>query len=166
MRVYYFTNAKHGLDNIKRKRVKISDFSNLNDPFELLGVEMSDKEVRRALQFEKLIIAKSYGLICFSESKYDPVQWAHYADNHKGVCLGFDVPDQRLKKIRYVSSRLSKSILNENEKVEKILTTKFKHWKYEQEHRLIIDITKKEKENGLYFESFSRSLSDFDPKSI
>jgi hypothetical protein len=158
VRVYYFTSAKYGLDNLKKKRLKISDFSNLNDPFELLGVEMSDKDVRKALQFEKSSIAKNKGLLCFSESKYDPVQWAHYGENHKGICLGFDVSDKNLKKIKYVSSRLAKSTLNDPEKLDKILTTKFKHWEYEQEHRLIIDITGKKSENRLFFEEFSDDI--------
>ncbi len=120
--------------------MKISDFNNLNDPFELLGVEMSDKDVRSALQFEQSQIAKSKGLICFSENKYDPVQWAHYAENHKGVCLGFEVPERILKKVKYVSARLAKSTLNDHDKQEKLLTTKFKHWEYEEERRLLLDI--------------------------
>jgi len=106
MRVYYFTSAKYGLQNLERRRLKISDFSNVNDPFELLGIEMRDKEVRKAVNFEKSKISKKNGLLCFSEDKYNPVQWAHYAKNHKGVCLGFDIPDKRLRKVRYVSERL------------------------------------------------------------
>jgi hypothetical protein len=158
MRVYYFTSAIHGLENIKRNRIKISDFSNLNDPFELLGIEMSDRDVREAVRFEKSKIARNTGLICFSETKYDPVQWAHYTDNHKGVCLGFDVPKEKLKEVKYVSERLAKSTLTDTNKVEKLLTTKFKHWSYEMEWRLIIDTNYLNNSGELMFESFSDSL--------
>jgi len=75
MRVFYFTSAKWGLESIKKARLKVSDFSNVNDPFELLGIEMRDKNVRRAMKFEKSKISKNSGLVCFSENKYDPVQW-------------------------------------------------------------------------------------------
>ena len=100
MIVYYFTSAKYGLENLKLKRLKISEFSNVNDPFELLGIEMREKEVRETVNFEKSKISKKYGLLCFSEDKYNPVQWAHYADNHKGVCLGFDIPENKLRKVK------------------------------------------------------------------
>ena len=159
MRVFYFTSAVYGLDNIKMTRVKISDFSKLNDPFELLGIEMRERDVRKAVKFEKSKISKSKGLVCFSETKYDPVQWAHYADKHKGVCLGFDVPDKRLRKVKYVSERLATSTLEDPDKTEKLLTTKFKHWSYEEEHRLIVDLSKLKKDSmGLRFEKFSDDL--------
>jgi hypothetical protein len=159
MLVYYFTSPEYGLSNLKNKHLKVSEFKNLNDPFEFLGVEMSDKDVRKALNFEKSLISKSKGLICFSESKYDPVQWAHYADNHKGVCLGFEIPKKKLSKVKYVSSRLAKSTIDDPGKAHKLLTTKFKHWKYEKEHRLVLDIANRKRVNGLIFENFSKELS-------
>ena len=159
MRVYYFTSEKYGLENINKKRIKISDFSNLNDPFELLGIKMSNTDVRKAVRFEKSKISKNMGIVCFSETKYDPVQWAHYADNHKGVCLGFDIPDGILKKVKYVSVRLAKSYLDKPDITDKLLTTKFKHWSYEKEHRLVVDIKRKEKIGGFLFENFSDSLA-------
>lgn len=158
MLVYYFTDAKYGLINLESKHLKVSDFSNLNDPFELLGIEMPDKEVRSALQFEKSLIAKTKGLLCFSENKYDPVQWAHYGDSHKGICLGFEIPEKILKKVKYVSSRLAKSTLYESDKNEKILTTKFKHWEYEQERRMILNLGNSININGLVFEKFSSEM--------
>ena len=158
MNVYYYTSSDHGLSNIENRHLKISEFQNLNDPFELLGVEMSDKDVRKALEFEKSLIAKSKGLICFSSNKYDPVQWAHYADNHKGVCLGFDIPEKKLNKVKYVSSRLAKSTLDDPDKTTKLLSTKFKHWEYEKEYRLVIDISHKSRNNGLLFEKFTSEI--------
>lgn len=158
MLVYYFTSAKYGLINLENKHLKVSDFSNLNDPFELLGVEMSDKDVRVAIQFEKSKIAKTKGLLCFSENKYDPVQWVHYGDSHKGVCLGFEIPETNLKQVNYVSSRLAKSTLDDSNKHEKLLTTKFKHWAYEQERRLIINLGN-QINNGLVFEKFSVEMA-------
>jgi hypothetical protein len=160
MIVYYFTSAKYGLENLKLKRLKISEFSNVNDPFELLGIEMRDKEVREAVNFEKSMIAKKYGLLCFSEDKYNPVQWAHYADNHKGVCLGFDIPESKLWKVKYVSERLSRDTLDLPDCNEKMLTTKFSHWSYEQERRLIIESSKYLSDSkGMIFEKFSNNMA-------
>lgn len=158
MRVYYFTKSKYGLENIKLSRLKISTFNNLNDPFELLGVELSDRNARKALQFEKDQFSSSHGLICFSADWQDPVQWAHYAENHKGICLGFDIDNKILKKVSYVKYRLKYDLINSSDRINKLLTTKFYHWSYEKEHRIIIPIDKLTAENGLYFESFSNKI--------
>lgn len=159
MIVYYFTSAKYGIENLKNRRLKVSDFSNVNDPFELLGIELRDKDVRKAVNFEKSQISKRYGLLCFSEDKYNPVQWAHYAENHKGVCLGFDIPEKKLKKVKYVAERLARETLDQSDCNEKLLTTKFNHWSYEQERRLIVDLTSNQVNgDGLRFESFNDEM--------
>lgn len=159
MIVYYFTSAKYGIENLKNRRLKVSDFSNVNDPFELLGIELRDKVVRKAVNFEKSQISKRYGLLCFSVDKYNPVQWAHYAENHKGVCLGFDIPEKKLKKVKYVAERLARETLDQPDCNEKLLTTKFNHWSYEQERRLIIDLNSNQiNGGGLRFESFSDEM--------
>jgi hypothetical protein len=38
MRVFYLTGAQFALSNLALRRVKISRFEDLNDPFELLGI--------------------------------------------------------------------------------------------------------------------------------
>ena len=159
MIIYYFTSAKYGIENLKLKRLKVSDFSNVNDPFELLGVDVRDKDVRKAVNFEKSNISSKYGLLCFSEDKYNPVQWAHYADNHKGVCLGFDIPEKKLRKVKYVEERLSREAFSQSDFNEKLLTTKFNHWGYEQERRLIIDLNNNSiNPGGLLFEDFNEYM--------
>jgi len=156
---YYFTSKKYGIENLKFKRLKVSDFSNVNDPFELLGVELRDKDVRKAVNFEKSKISSEYGLLCFSEDKYNPVQWAHYADNHKGVCLGFDIPEKKLRKVKYVAERLARETLNQSDFNEKLLATKFNHWSYEQERRLIIDLNNNLiNSDGLLYEDFNEYM--------
>jgi hypothetical protein len=156
---YYFTSAKYGIENLKRRHLKISDFENVNDPFELLGIELRDKDVRRAVQFEKSKISKKNGFLCFSEDKYNPVQWGHYADNHKGICLGFEISEKTLRKVKYVSERLARETLTLPDCNEKLLTTKFSHWKYEQERRLIIELSKYSKDSkDLRFKEFGSDI--------
>lgn len=48
MRVYHLSEARYALSGIALRRIKISRFSDLNGPFELLGANLNDKEVRRA----------------------------------------------------------------------------------------------------------------------
>jgi hypothetical protein len=82
------------------------------------------------------------GLLCFSANWNNPVQWSHYADHHRGLCLGFEVTAQA-HKVAYVSERLlarPKALKSEGSPAEahvtEILTTKFEHWSYEGEYRV------------------------------
>jgi hypothetical protein len=106
MRVYKFLCEKYGLLALRERRIKISRMADLNDPFELLPLQQSNRRVREALHAVKLR-ASLWGLLCFSASWHDPVIWAHYSDKHRGLCLGFDIPEDRYQKIKYVSSPLA-----------------------------------------------------------
>ena len=37
LRLYYFTGVEFGLENVRRRRLKISRLMQLNDPFEMGG---------------------------------------------------------------------------------------------------------------------------------
>ena len=50
MRVYHFLSEQYGMDDLLKRRLKIATFSDLNDPFELLAVSLSDSAVRRAFR--------------------------------------------------------------------------------------------------------------------
>ncbi len=106
MRLYHFINKHYGLKDLREKRLKIARIMELNDPFEFLGVGLSDSKLRKAMETIKQDIANECGLLCFSKSWGNPVQWSHYADGHQGLCLGFDVLDKFLDKINYVDERL------------------------------------------------------------
>jgi hypothetical protein len=107
MRAYKFLNEHFGLKSLSERRLKISTLADLNDPFELLPYEMSDRNRRRALRETRDELARRRGMLCFSADWIDPVIWAHYSDKHRGLCLGFEIPDEQCKKIQYVSKRLT-----------------------------------------------------------
>ena len=157
IRVYHFLKAKHALDDLRHCRLKISRIMELNDPFEFLGVDLSDPTLRRALKKTKQQLSKTNGLLCFSKTWRNPVLWGHYADSHRGICLGFDVPRTFLTEVKYVTCRpppLPK-VLDETF-MKHLLFTKFSHWQYEQEYRAFVNLEKET--DGLYFMSFSDKL--------
>jgi hypothetical protein len=47
MRVYKFLSAKWALRDITEHRIKLSEFKDMNDPFELSGSRWSDPQVDR-----------------------------------------------------------------------------------------------------------------------
>ncbi len=164
MRVYQLFSEKYAKENLKNQRLKISLFADLNDPFELLSVELK-KNIRTTFQRWKESINKKYGVLCFSRSWKSPVLWSHYADKHKGICLGFDIPNEFLKEVKYKGELLAIDVEKEIEDKKPIgeirdmlLRTKFKHWEYEEEERVILPLDKTYKEGDLYFINFCESL--------
>lgn len=135
MLVYHFLNAHYGLEGIRERRIKISRLMELNDPFEFLGVDLSGREFRKALKATKATISKTQGILCFSKTWKNPVLWGHYADKHKGICLGFEVPRAVLEKVDYVDFRFPRPKVLDEIFMKKLLFTKFAHWQYEQEYR-------------------------------
>jgi hypothetical protein len=162
-RLYYLTGPDHALSNIVFGRIKLSRFSDLNDPFELLGTNFGHKETKAAVRSHKAKINNTFGLICFGEDWVDPVVWSHYAAKHRGIALGFDVDERLAKPVTYQTKRLDKKIPTGATAVTKsiaeLLTyTKFESWKYEREWRILTPLDKGEIEGGLYFLPFSRRL--------
>ena len=165
MRVYYLTGAQFALSNLALRRIKVSRFSDLNDPFELLAVDINNKEYRPAIRSTKEEINKSKGLVCFSRSWSNPLMWGHYGERHTGICLGFDVPDEMLADVIYakkllkleIDKKTKKPMLTE-EVMKKLLLTKFYDWQYENEVSLFVELDHDTIESGKYFYSFSNDL--------
>lgn len=157
MLVYHFVNARYGLDDLMNTRLKIARIMELNDPFEFLGVELSDRHFRRSLQAMKKELSTNRGILSFSKTWKNPVLWSHYADKHRGVCLGFEVPSSNLSKVKYVDYRFPRPKMPDEVFMEKLLTTKFKHWQYEREYRAFVAL--EENVDGLYYADFSKQLT-------
>jgi hypothetical protein len=167
MRLYYMTK----LDTATRfilpeRRMRISQFHRLNDPFELMGVKMDGPRARKI--YKALIDhwSTSIGIICMVKHWQSPLMWAHYADSHHGVCLGFDVPDEMPRKMNYEPERIkylidpTKTIGGiTRELLLQVLTTKFTQWSYEEEWRLFSDFKEPDPTNGEFYLPFSKDLA-------
>jgi hypothetical protein len=162
MRLYYLTGASYALSNIALRRVKISRFSDLNDPFELLAVDVRDKQHRRAFRETKEEINRKNGLICMSRSWKNPLLWGHYAEKHTGIAMGFEVAEHIPADVIYamapetlpVDGATGQLSLSE-ELMNRLLRTKFHDWKYENEMRIFVGLDPATSESGLYFYDFS-----------
>tara|TARA_R110002049_G_scaffold233475_1_gene406785 strand:+ start:140 stop:682 length:543 start_codon:yes stop_codon:yes gene_type:complete len=128
----------------------------LNDPFEFLAIEVEDEDFRTAFMTGREKAIGENGLVCFSQNWNSPLQWAHYAENHKGLCLGFDVPDRHTKKVEYIEERFPMDFEMNQDLVERLLTTKYAGWSYEQEYRAFVPL--KEAEGKNYFINFGPEL--------
>jgi hypothetical protein len=163
MRVYYLTGAQYGISNLALRRIKVSRFQDLNDPFELLGVNLGDKRIRKVFKDTKEELNQMTGLLCFSRSWKNPLLWGHYAEKHTGIALGFDVPDALLMPAIYAERLAEFSIDAKTGRpprsvIDALVRTKFKDWSYENEVRVFVELTQDRMESGLHFEHFSDNL--------
>lgn len=165
MRVYHFINAKYGLEDIRRQKIKISRLHDLNDPFELYALELSDSRLRQAFSQVKDELHKNRGILCFSDRWSSPVMWSHYAEKHRGLCLEFEIPDAHLTKVHYSFSRLKSELVHLFDSDPRVaekamlacLATKFSHWRYEREWRAFVELDIQDK-SGNYFADIAENL--------
>ncbi|MGB8599067.1 MAG: DUF2971 domain-containing protein [Burkholderiales bacterium] len=165
MRVYHLLEKKWALDDLEKKRLKISFLEDLNDPFEFLAIETSDANVGNDLIRTRETLGKTLGILCFSRSWANPVLWSHYGDKHRGIALGFDIPDliqgnPPWFEVSYIPDRLKCSPEEltkfSDGDMHKLLATKFEHWRYEDEIRMFA--SNEEKDGEMSFVPFSPTL--------
>jgi Protein of unknown function (DUF2971) len=170
-RLYHFTLAKYAFDDMRNRRLKIAQLDDLNDPFEFRSVNLCDPVHAQAFEGSEELgivgflpeMARLNGVLCFSENKVDLLQWAHYADRHKGICLGFDVrPEGKFGAVRYVTERVPFPEQLDEYFVWQLLITKSADWICENEWRVFARTTDgiSDKCTGrvLYFADFGSGL--------
>jgi len=138
--VYYFTPAKFGLLALQNQRLKIALINELNDPFEFLGANLRNPRSQNVLNEFKQSLTTKYGLICFSRKYDNPVLWAHYADNHRGIALQFEIPRKNLFSVRYLRKRFQINYPTSRKQLQKLLSSKYMHWRYEKESRFFVPL--------------------------
>ena len=166
MRLYYFTSQQYALESLRDKRLKLARFSELNDPFDNIGLALKRRKDRANINRFKVHHNKIFGLLCMSTTWHEPLLWGHYADKHKGICLGFDVDPDWWHKVDYQEERISLESLgrasvdhiNASDFL-KIGITKFKAWEYEREYRAFAKLTEADPVSGIYWHPFSDALT-------
>ena len=172
MKLYYYTGPEHLRENLQNRRVKVSRFGkygSLNDPFELAPYDISNQEFRSVHKRAIDELAQKMGLICLSETRHSPAMWAHYAVNHTGACLEFEVTYDHIFKVRYDSEKLFKDISLDNyrdhlslQNFKEVYGTKSTDWAYEKEHRMTVPLDNQHivRDNGLHFMPFQHKTDN------
>ena len=163
--VQHFVSAGYALDDLRKRRLKVSFLEDMNDPFELLGGSLNRPEDRRVFRAWKADMNHLCRVLCFSRSWSNPVLWSHYADKHCGYVLGFDVPDQFIIPVSYAAKRLEMQLEKllakgsvKNDLSLKLMTTKFADWRYEDEVRMFAKPEETYEEQGMHFHEFNVNL--------
>jgi len=162
---------KGSIELLLNKELWFATPASLNDPFE---GDSSSSEVLDAVwekyplpenernEFNNIIEQqlKNSGICSFSKTRKNQLMWAHYADEHRGICIGFnesllrpegsyiypiDVTYQNEYPFEEIVDRFKyyeqfpgmnnvKSIAGDM--LYSVLGTKYRNWKYEKERRL------------------------------
>ena len=144
MKLYHFLSEKWALEALKKQRIKVSRYEDLNDPFELMAMSLEDKVSRKVMRETKSKINKVLRILCCSKSWKSPLLWGHYAEKHTGIALVLEVLDSSVQEITYAKDRASLDLhalmnrADEQAKFEmfKVYTTKYEQWSYEEEVRI------------------------------
>lgn len=166
-RLYRFMNAENGLRSLRDRRLRIGRIEELNDDFEFLGIALHHKEDRITLRKTRQALGEARGVLCMSETWESPLMWAHYADSHKGMVLGFDVPVPAYQKVRYIDKRPTLASLGITsmdemtaEHMGELIGLKSSGWEYEREWRAYVTLDEGVRLNGTmhYFVDFGIAL--------
>ncbi len=184
---YADINDNFTINNLINNQLGFNRIENFNDPFDtnpkldidkndIISANISDELKKTCLSLPKSQVidiafegirkpsfTDKYGVTCFSKTNDNILMWSHYANSHKGICLGFDLNENnlenfidkkknienkllfsntkyRLLPIKYSSIRPTFKIFSNNyyEQAFDMLSIKNSIWKYENEYRIFL----------------------------
>jgi hypothetical protein len=88
-------------------------------------------------------ILEQTGIFSLTAKRDDLLMWAHYADKHQGICVGFDTtywPFNLALPVQYSETYpvIDRAVESDRQSLEKSLLTKGSCWRYEAEWRLLM----------------------------
>lgn len=167
----YFRGINRDWNSITNQKVWLCQAGKFNDPFDCAFLyncrskEVYDRKMEYKLaveegkkQFEQdkesECIQESVFIACFSEKCDSMLMWSHYGDEHRGICVGYNlhelIENHNCFPVIYsnkMPQRKKLDIGNKDVLYEAILT-KSEDWKYEEEWRIIDIDEKKTGRNG------------------
>lgn len=178
--LFKYTRVERAYYLLNRDLMFLCKFNNLNDPFE--GNFLHDEELYQKRK-TKLEIDNSYKeeyrVTCFSEDNANAPMWAFYADNHKGICIEYNLHENSHCRdfclpVQYVTKtdnvHLTETLLDNEDprNVEslELFVKKAKYWSYEREWRLIFDDKYNYEEFTFHLEDNKKYLRFLKPKAV
>ena len=176
MILYKYVTHEVALAILKNSSIGFSQPMHFNDPFELeasyptpLHGERTEIVTNFRILTKKRILKKYYGVLSLTRDPLNPLMWAHYANNHTGVVIGFDVKIDELTSLQkniipiqygnviytskkptseYISQPSVRRVLGETvqfnekdiEKQQRTFLYKPSCWAYEEEVRVVKNI--------------------------
>lgn len=102
-----------------------------------------------AVETQLSYLVKDGTAVCcfFGSEPHDALMWAHYGDNHRGMCVEYEIDtkdervEQELFRVIYVSQRINvcpfELLFTPASAVINIITAKSANWTHENEYRMV-----------------------------
>lgn len=165
MLLYYFTGNRYGLAAIRDKRLKVSKFSELNDPSDHLGISVTGVYNKISLMQQRDRFNTQGGIICMSKNWREPLLWGHYAENYRGTCLVFETDEEWWFDVAYIKEKPTLATFGKSEfsdLTERDLMAlglmKSERWLYEAERRRFVEFSEYDFVDDIYFKSFDDAM--------
>ena len=160
------------LSSINESYIWFSSIGALNDPFEgdftfndnvwrkttpLIkdGTDSIFNQASKLFEMYRFTLNNALYVFSLSSNKSNVVMSSHYGDEHRGIIIEYDFPDdigelsddevvllgkdRYIREVEYVDKTiLSEDFLNDGEKISNCILRKQKDWKYEGEFRMVI----------------------------
>jgi hypothetical protein len=126
----YLDNAKYYKPDMIRRHFKAIDIYN--------NIEFYNEKNKELIK-QKI---KNYGVHCFTPNSNNLKMWENYADNHNGVCLGFNILDDleffaTSHNVKYVDEYpILNSFDPDDTMLIDLMTIKHRNYSYEEEVRV------------------------------
>lgn len=129
--------------------------------FDINSQNISDFELKEFISNKALpLVLSQYGITCFSKNYNNLLMWSHYAESHKGMCIGFDleklyfglrdlVTESTILCVKYSRKFEPVNYFEEKYSVLNCMRVKSHHWKYEKEIRITISPINFSKSNSI-----------------
>lgn len=205
--LYQYTKIKHSEDMINDNLMFLSTLEGFNDPLEgdlkcnfdkminiVLDEELyknfSDEQKEQIKSDYKNAEIKNYkngwervkeqvSVACFCE-KYDiNPMWAHYADNHQGICVEYDFTNCKpimdlCFPVYYIDEannteiclKILKDFKAKNRLISQLFLKKGRDWSYEKEWRIVIPNTMHIKGVNFQWKNRKRYLKFLKPEAV
>jgi hypothetical protein len=158
---YWYSTPPKFFNDIADCNSELLDFNEVCNQYENsikktdFDIIEREKQNKIALNANNKLINNYIGITCFSsyENFNNHLMWAHYAENHKGICLEFrsispskkieyfrfkeNLPDMPYEIVQQFLTVKYKRKYKVQKETQKIFSIKKRCWKYEKESRLI-----------------------------
>lgn len=132
---------KYSLLNLENNQLWASHPSEFNDPFEFkftqIGKNLTKNEIDQFIHD-----IDKFKVVCLSQDPANILMWSHYADFHKGMCLGF-YHETLTYAVNYSDEFPRIDFKNNDPKLKglqmyRVIHSKSKQWEYEKERRITL----------------------------
>ncbi|MEM7166102.1 MAG: DUF2971 domain-containing protein [Planctomycetota bacterium] len=93
-------------------------------------------------------------VLSLARTAFPLLLWAHYAESHKGVALGFDLSGTSAGNVEYTNTMPDIGAWEDSSKILQLMLTKSRDWQYEQECRILLEQSELVEEGGVEFVEF------------